>query len=260
MNLFLHGIDGSDVQLGDTLAEDGRALTGADLILTNPPFGPAGGRPSRTDLSITGTVSSFALPFVEHCARTLNQSGRAAIVVPDSVLYEEGRGKALRTYLLDKFDVHTVLRLPSGIFYAQSVKTNVMFLNRRQDGQGTKRIWFYDLRTDMPAFSKSVPLSASHFDEFALFFGAEADGSDRPESKTPPDRRARRYDRSEIAALDDSLDVSWLREDEADEGASEPEELIATVQGYLSQALDEVRALAEELDRACASSQSVDRA
>jgi len=260
MNLFLHGIDVAEVHLGDTLGEDGRALPAADLILTNPPFGPAGGRPSRTDLAITGAVSSFALPFVEHCTRALRPGGRAAIVVPDSVLYEEGRGKALRTHLLDRFDVHTVLRLPSGIFYAQSVKTNVLFLNRRRDGAGTQHVWFYDLRTDMPAFSKTIPLSANHFDEFALFYGGEADGSDRPEGISPVDRRARRYDRAELAELDDNLDITWLREDEDGDGPSEPEELIATVQGYLSQAMDEVRALAEELDRSRSDERSVDLA
>ena len=258
MNLFLHGIEGADVRLGDTLGDDGRALPAADLILTNPPFGPAGGRPSRTDLDITGTVSSFALPFVEHCARALKPGGRAAIVVPDSVLYEEGRGKALRTHLLDRFDVHTILRLPSGIFYAQSVKTNVLFLNRREDGAGTRHVWFYDLRTDMPAFSKSIPLSASHFDQFALFYGGEADGSDRPNGKGPADPRARRYDRQEIRDIDDNLDLTWLREDEGADGPSEPEELIATVQGYLSQAMDEVRALAEELDRSRADDRTAD--
>ena len=117
MNLYLHGIDSDQVLLGDTLSEDWRALPPADVILTNPPFGPAGGRPSRSDLAVTGAHSSFALPFVEHCIRALKPGGRAAVVVPDSVLHKEGRGRALRVFLMEQCELHTILRLPSGIFY-----------------------------------------------------------------------------------------------------------------------------------------------
>ena len=250
MNLFLHGFDADGVQLGDTLSDDGRALCPSDVILTNPPFGPAGGRPTRSDLAVTGTVSSFAPPFVEHCIRSLKPGGRAAVVVPDSVLYEEGRGKALRTFLMKECELHTILRLPSGIFYAQNVKTNVIFFNRRSDGVGTAYVWYYDLRTDMPAFSKSIPLAQRHFDEFTLFYGGRPDGSDRPEDGSSDDNRARRFSRTEIQSLNDNLDITWLREDDAvAEHATEPDEMIAAVAGYLSQALDEVKALAEELDR-----------
>lgn len=250
MNLFLHGIDGDQVRMGDTLSEDGQALLPSDIILTNPPFGPAGGKPSRSDLAITGTVSSFAPPFVEHCIRSLKSGGRAAIVVPDSVLYEEGRGKALRTFLMQECELHTILRLPSGIFYAQNVKTNVIFFNRRRDGAPTSHVWYYDLRTTMPAFSKSIPLAQRHFDEFALFYGGEPDGSDRPDDGTSTNARARRFTRAKILSLDDNLDVTWLHEDDsAAEHMTDPDEMIAAVAGYLSQALDEVKALAEELDR-----------
>lgn len=250
MNLFLHGIAADEVRMGDTLSEDGQAILPSDIILTNPPFGPAGGRPSRTDLAITGTVSSFAPPFVEHCIRSLKSGGRAAIVVPDSVLYEEGRGRALRTFLMQECELHTILRLPSGIFYAQNVKTNVIFFNRRRDGGPTSHVWYYDMRTAMPAFSKSIALSQRHFDEFALFYGGEPDGSDRPVDGTSADPRARRFSRAEILSLDDSLDITWLHEDDTTtEPMTDPDEMIAAVAGYLSQALDEVKALGEELDR-----------
>jgi type I restriction enzyme M protein len=128
MNLFLHGIDSWHIRLGDTLSPDGAELEKADLILTNPPFGPAGGRPSRDDLTVTVAVSSYQLPFVEHCLRSLKPGGRAAVVVPDNVLFEDGRGRDLRRMLMDRCDLHTILRLPTGIFYAQGVKTNVIFL------------------------------------------------------------------------------------------------------------------------------------
>ena len=251
MNLYLHGIETDQILLGDTLSEDWRDLPPADVILTNPPFGPAGGKPSRSDLTITGTVSSFALPFVEHCIRALKPGGRAAVVVPDSVLHEEGRGRALRTFLMDECELHTILRLPSGIFYAQNVRTNVLFFNRGADGRKTSTVWFYDLRADMPAFGKLSPLAVRHFDEFALFYGGERDGSDRPVDSRADNPRARRLTREEILERDDDLDFAWLREDSgaAEDGATEPHQMIAAAQGYLAQALDHVKALAEELDR-----------
>lgn len=249
MNLHMHGVASDNILLGDTLSDDWRKLPIADVILTNPPFGPAGGRPTRTDLTITGTVTSFALPFVEHCARALKSGGRAAVVVPDSILHEEGRGRALRTFLLDERELHTILRLPSGIFYAQNVRTNVLFFNRRKDGRGTSEVWFYDLRSDMPAFGKSIPLARSHFTAFEEFYGDRPDGTARVIPRNEP--RARRLSRDEIRTRDDDLDVSWSLNEGVSEinDATEPHQLIAAAQGYLTQALDQVRALAEELDQ-----------
>jgi type I restriction enzyme M protein len=136
MNLFLHGIDSWHIGLGDTLSPDGAALAPADLILTNPPFGPAGGRPSRGDLTVTSNVSSYQLPFVEHCIRALKACGRAAVIVPDNVLFDDGRGRELRRMLMDRCDLHTILRLPTGIFYAPGVKTNVIFFRKGEADQG----------------------------------------------------------------------------------------------------------------------------
>ena len=114
MNLHLHQIDPEYLDLADTLSPSGArdVYKNADLILTNPPFGPAGGPPTRDDLTITDRVSSYQLPFVEHCIRALKLGGRAAIVVPDNVLFEDGRGKALRQRLMSWCDLHTILRLP----------------------------------------------------------------------------------------------------------------------------------------------------
>jgi type I restriction enzyme M protein len=222
MNLYLHDIDSDHVHLGDTLSPKGKTLGQADLILTNPPFGPAGGPPTRDDLSVTATVSSYQLPFVEHCIRALKPGGRAAIVVPDNVLFEDGRGKALRQMMMDWCDLHTILRLPTGIFYAQGVKTNVIFLTRaRTETNKTKAVWIYDLRAQMPKFGKTTPLTEAHFEGF---------------------ERA-------IAARGDNLDLSWLREaeEEAEEGLIEPDDIAAAILGHLQAAMLEIEALTAEL-------------
>jgi type I restriction-modification system DNA methylase subunit len=134
MNLLLHGIEGG-VELADTLSPDGERLSKADLVLTNPPFGTkkGGGRPTRSDFSITADTSNKQLAFVEHIVRTLTPGGRAAIVVPDNVLFEENAGRHLRTWLMDLCNLHTILRLPTGIFYAPGVKTNVLFFQRGKE-------------------------------------------------------------------------------------------------------------------------------
>jgi len=178
MNLMLHGIDGG-VESGDTLSPDGEQLGKADLILTNPPFGTkkGGGRPTRTGFSITADTSNKQLAFVEHIVRALNPGGRAAVVVPDNVLFEDNAGRKLRTWLMDRCDLHTILRLPTGIFYAQGVKTNVLFFTRgRTDRGNTKAVWIYDLRANMPAFGKTRPLAKEDFATFEKAFGADRYG------------------------------------------------------------------------------------
>ena len=151
MNLMLHGIE-SLVESGDTLAPDGERLGKADVILTNPPFGTkkGGGRPTRSDFSITADTSNKQLAFVEHIVRALKPGGRAAVVVPDNVLFEDNVGRRLRSWMMELCNVHTILRLPTGIFYAQGVKTNVVFLTRgKTDSANTKGVWVYDMRANM---------------------------------------------------------------------------------------------------------------
>src|SRR5690606_8350906 len=125
-------------------------------------------------------VSSYQLPFVEHCIRALKPGGRAAVVVPDNVLFDDGRGKALRQRLMNWCDLHTVLRLPTGIFYAQGVKTNVLFFTRSEDEapttDATEAVWVYDMRTGSPAYGKTNPLKRSDFDAFAAAFGDDPHG------------------------------------------------------------------------------------
>jgi len=249
MNLYLHDIDTDHVELGDTLSDKGKGLGKADLILTYPPFGPAGGAPTRDDLTITASVSSYQLPFVEHCIRALKPGGRAAIVVPDNVLFEDGRGKQLRQMMLDWCDLHTILRLPTGIFYAQGVKTNVIFLTRGKTETGnTKATWIYDLRAQMPKFGKTTPLTEEHFQGFLEAFGSKASGEGRgpDEGETG---RWRKFIREQIAARGDNLDISWLREaeEEAEEGLTEPDDIAAAILGHLQAATLEIDALLAEL-------------
>lgn len=249
MNLYLHDLDSDHVDLGDTLSDKGTGLGKANLILTNPPFGPAGGAPTRDDLSVTATVSSYQLPFVEHCIRALRPGGRAAIVVPDNVLFEDGRGKALRQMMMDWCDLHTILRLPTGIFYAQGVKTNVIFLKRGKTETGnTKAVWIYDLRAQMPKFGKTTPLTEAHFEAFEQAFGKNPYGGERGPDEGEAGRW-RMFTRAEIAARGDNLDIGWLREaeDEAEAGLIEPDDIAAAILGHLQVATLEIEALVAEL-------------
>src|SRR5690606_16334898 len=152
MNCMLHGLEGV-IQLGNSLGADGENLPKADLILTNPPFGTkrGGGLPTRTDF--TFPTSNKQLAFLQHIYRGLKPGGRAAVVLPDNVLFEEGVGQRVRGDLMDKCDLHTILRLPTGIFYAAGVKTNVLFFTRGAKDKGnTKAVWFYDMRSNVPMF------------------------------------------------------------------------------------------------------------
>ena len=251
MNLLLHGIEGG-VELADTLSPDGERLPKADLVLTNPPFGTkkGGGRPTRSDFSVTAETSNKQLAFVEHVVRTLKPGGRAAMVVPDNVLFEDNTGRRLRKWLMDLCNLHTILRLPTGIFYAQGVKTNVLFFQRgTTDKANTKAVWVYDLRANMPAFGKTRPLKVEDFAEFEKAYGGDPNGGAKRKDQGP-EGRWRCFTREEIAARNDNLDISWLRdtEAEAEEQLTDPEDIAAAIIGHLEAALEEVEALAEELE------------
>jgi type I restriction enzyme M protein len=178
MNLMLHGIDGG-IRYGDTLSPEGQALPKASLILTNPPFGTkkGGGLPSRDDFTYPTSNKQFC--FLQHIYRGLQPGGRAAVVLPDNVLFESNVGTDIRRDLLDKCNLHTILRLPTGIFYAQGVKTNVLFFskgtaeNPQQDENCTKHVWVYDLRSNMPSFGKRTPFGEQHLAPFEACFHAE---------------------------------------------------------------------------------------
>ncbi len=244
MNMMLHDID-SDVVLGDTLSPDGEWLPRADLVLTNPPFGTkkGGGTPTRTDF--TYITSNKQLAFLQHIYRSLKPGGRAAVVLPDNVLFEENTGVDIRRDLMEKCDLHTILRLPTGIFYAQGVKTNVLFFTRGALDKGnTKATWVYDLRANMPSFGKRTPLTMAHFEPFITAYGADPKGTS-PRTDEGEEGRFRKFTREQIKARGDNLDISWLRDENADrvEDLPEPEELADTILERLTTAMTEITAL-----------------
>jgi type I restriction enzyme M protein len=251
MNLMLHGIE-EGIDSGDTLSPDGEGLPKADLILTNPPFGSkkGGGRPNRADFSITADTSNKQLAFVEHVVRALKPGGRAAIVLPDNVLFEDNTGRRLRTWMMELCDVHTILRLPTGIFYAQGVKTNVAFFTRgKADKANTKAVWVYDLRNQMEAFGKTRPLTVADFAGFEKAFGTDPLGKAKRVDQGDTGR-FRCFTREQIKARNDNLDIGWLRdtEAEAEEHLTEPEDIAAAIMGHLRAALEEVETVSEELE------------
>jgi type I restriction enzyme M protein len=250
MNLMLHGIE-SMVESGDTLAPDGERIGKADLILTNPPFGTkkGGGRPTRSDFSITADTSNKQLAFVEHLVRALNPGGRAAVVVPDNVLFEDGVGRRLRNWMMELCDIHTILRLPTGIFYAQGVKTNVIFFTRgKNDKANTKGIWVYDMRANMDAFGKTKPLTVADFEPFEKAFGEDPLGKAKRKDEGE-EGRFRFYSREQITARNDNLDIAWLRDtsNDPEDEMTEPDELTAAITTHLKNALEEIEAYSEDL-------------
>jgi type I restriction enzyme M protein len=221
-------------------------------VLTNPPFGTkkGGGRPTRSDFSVTADTSNKQLAFVEHVVRALKPGGRAAIVVPDNVLFEDNVGQRLRTWLMDLCSLHTILRLPTGIFYAQGVKTNVLFFQRgKTDKANTKAVWIYDMRANMPAFGKTRPLTVADFGEFEKAYGDNPNGTAKRKDQGE-EGRWRCFTREQITARNDNLDIAWLRdtEAEAEEQLTEPEDIAAAIIGHLKAALEDVETLADELE------------
>lgn len=255
MNCLLHNIYGSEgedgaVRLGDTLSGEHKQLPAkVDVILTNPPFGTArgGGQPSREDLLFR--TSNKQLAFVEHIYRALKPGGRAAVVLPDNVLFEDGVGQKLRKDLMDKCNLHTVLRLPTGIFYAQGVKTNVLFFSRgKTDTGNTKETWFYDLRTNMDSFGKRTPFTREHLKPFEDAFGSDPLGGSK-RTDQGEEGRFRRFTREEIAKRGDNLDISWLKADASatDSGSDDPLRLAAAIGQELTVALAELNDLTQAL-------------
>ena len=251
MNLMLHGIE-STVESGDTLAPDGERIGKADLIMTNPPFGTkkGGGRPTRADFSITADTSNKQLAFVEHIVRALRPGGRAAVVAPDNVLFEDGVGRRLRNWMMELCDVHTILRLPTGIFYAQGVKTNVVFFTRgKSDKSNTKGVWVYDMRANMDAFGKTKPLTVADFEPFEKAFGKDPLGKAKRKDEGEAGR-FRFFTQKEIAARNDNLDIAWLRDtsNDPEDEMTEPEELASAIERHLRAALSEIEGLTNDLN------------
>lgn len=255
MNAKLHGLE-SPIAIGDTLSEMGKGMKNYDGVLANPPFGTkkGGERPSRDDF--TFPTSNKQLNFLQHIYRSLHKRGsaRSAVVLPDNVLFEDGDGRKIRRDLMDKCELHTVLRLPTGIFYAAGVKTNVLFFRRGSSETGnTEHVWFYDMRTNVPNYGKRTPFTRAAFDGFvraytggiALDQLTEAyDGTiDQAKRQAIQDERWQCLSRAEIAAKNDSLDLGLIADDSLtkSEDLGEPADIAR-------EALEELQAMTQELE------------
>ena len=268
MNLLLHGIGSprgaSLIEVKDSLTAD--PGTRFSVVLTNPPFGRkssvtmigADGREAREDLEIVRgdfwtTTSNKQLNFVQHIATILDINGRAAVVVPDNVLFEGGAGETIRRRLLNDFDVHTLLRLPTGIFYAQGVKANVLFFDKKPANPGrpwTERLWVYDLRTNQHFTLKQNPLRREHLDDFAACFKPGRRG-ERVESE-----RWHSFAHDGLMARDKAnLDITWLRDESLEDldNLPSPDIIAREIVEDLSAALAEFEAVAAALEAQLAS-------
>jgi len=239
MNLYLHEIEGR-IHYGDSIAE-GDSGTRYNVVLTNPPFGTkgAGEVPSRGDFTVA--TSNKQLNFIQHVLTILKVGGRAGIVLPDNVLFEEHAGRDVRRLLMEDCQLHTILRLPVGTFtpYSPGVKANVLFFRK---GLPTEEVWVYDLRTNVDKVTKRQPLTGAHFADFVACYGPRA--TPRPNDRQPGER-FRRFTRKEIADRDDNLDIFWLRDEslEDPEDLPEPEDLLSEAQTRLETAMDAVNEL-----------------
>src|SRR5271157_1752133 len=241
MNLYLHGIGvnggESPIHVSDSLAAHPGEYF--DMVLTNPPFGK---KSSVTFVTDEGEIrreaqnivredfwtstSNKQLNFVQHVRSILNMNGTAAVVVPDNVLFEGGAGEVVRRKLLHECDVHTLLRLPTGIFYAQGVKANVLFFDRKPASETpwTKKLWIYDLRTNIDFTLKTNPLARIDLDEFVANYHPENRHDRTPTfSAENPDGRWRVFTYDEVMARDKvSLDIFWLRDESLVDSANLP--------------------------------------
>ena len=250
MNLYLHGIgtDRSPILCQDSLEKAPDTLV--DVILANPPFGtrPAGSVDiDRQDFYVE--TKNNQLNFLQHIMVMLKNTGRAAVVLPDNVLFEGGAGETIRKELLKNFNLHTILRLPTGIFYAQGVKANVLFF---QKGTPTKNVWYYDYRTGIKHTLATKPMRRNHLDDFVTCYHAE-DISQRKEtySEENPNGRWRKYPVSELLKRDKtSLDISWIKQTDDDDDLSLAE-LMSTIQqksDNISKAVAELQKLLSNIN------------
>lgn len=239
MNAMLHDINGQ-ILLGDTLSNVGKSMHSFDVVLTNPPFGTKKGGERATRDDFTFPTSNKQLNFLQHIYRSLKANGkaRAAVVLPDIPSETTILGD-----LMDKCNLHTVLRLPTGIFYAQGVKTNVLFFTRGKIDKGnTREVWFYDLRTNMPSFGRTTPLKLEHFDGFVAAYTAE-------DRRAVSDERWNVFTREQIEAKGNIFDCGLI-EDESIlkyEDLPDPVESTEEAVACLEEAVDLLKGVVKEL-------------
>jgi type I restriction enzyme M protein len=272
MNCMLHGVgptgDDPEAELpivrGNSLVAS--SPTKYDIIATNPPFGKTSkvkfltgdGEQGDDDLAIVrddfwATTRNKQLNFMQHIVTCMKIGGQAAVVLPDNVLFEGGAGEVIRRRLLHDCDLHTILRLPTGIFYAQGVKANVLFFERRAASEAahTKDVWYYDLRTNKHFTLVRNRLERSDLDEFLTCYNP-ANRHQRREawSEANPDGRWRKFTYADLLARDKvNLDITWLRDDSLEDGSNlpAPDVLAQEIADDLRSALEEFEALAADL-------------
>lgn len=287
MNGLLHGMEGDEegvVRLGNALGGVGQGLPKTNIVLANPPFGTSkGGEASITRTDLTYGTSNKQLAFLQHIYRALKPGGRAAVVLPDNVLFESGIGADIRRDLMNKCQLHVILRLPTGIFYAAGVKTNVLYFtkgsadNREAVENATSHTWVYDLRTNMPSFGKRTPFGKQHLEPFEECFTKLKANSFKQEGLNQEDKwnfaftplaqadidqdsklkemgddtsRLRCFSRDYIHdTKSDSLDISWLKDKDSIDAADlpEPDVLAAEAMTELTEALRELDSLMNAL-------------
>lgn len=263
MNLLLHGVGGESEVDVPVITKD--ALAGKhgeyDVVLANPPFGKkssvtivnAAGEQERESLIINrddfwATTSNKQLNFLQHIFTILKQHGRAAVVLPDNVLFEGGAGETVRRELLKQADVHTLLRLPTGIFYAQGVKANVLFFDRKpaREKPWTETLWIYDLRTNQHFTLKENPLKRSDLDDFVACYNVKNRHERRETERFKP------FTYSELTKRDKvNLDIFWLKDEslEDSENLPDPHVIALEITQDLEAALEQFATIAEDLER-----------
>jgi len=261
MNARLHGME-SNILLGDTLTDLGNGIRNLDGVLANPPFGTkkGGERPTRDDF--TYPTSNKQLNFLQHIYRSLKSDGkaRAAVILPDNVLFEDGDGQKIRRDLMSKCELHTILRLPTGIFYAAGVKTNVLFFTRgTSEINNTQKVWFYDMRTNMPSFGKRTPFTEKAFEDFILAYTGgitadkveiEFDGKiDHAKREEIKNERWQCISRTQISAKNDSLDIGLISDNSLVDSDSlgEPIDIIEDAKKELTGIMNCLEELIKEL-------------
>lgn len=249
MNAILHGLEPEALIEGDTLtASTGENMKDYDVVLANPPFGTkkGGERTSRTD--ITHPTSNKQLNFLQHIYRSLkdNDKARAAVVLPDNVLTGDGEGAKIRKDLMEKCDLHTILRLPTGIFYAQGVKTNVLFFTRKKkEGKhNTPSVNFFDMRTNMSNFGKRTPLTTATFDEFVACYNA-------PDPSEIDNERWTTISREEIESKAFSLDFGLIRDENLLDHEDLPpiEDIVADTMAALETAVENMKLIMQRIEK-----------
>ncbi len=256
MNLFLHGIE-PHIQLGDSIAEPPSAER-FDVVLTNPPFGTkgAGQVPERDDFTVS--TANKQLNFLQHILTILKPGGRAAVVLPDSVLFADQASEVMKI-LAEDCDLHTVLRLPRGTFtpYSHGVKANVIFFTK---GYATEKIWIYDARTNVPGITKKGrPLTKAHFTEFEKCFGAEPNGKAKRRRSDSKEDRWHEFHISEVKEREFKLDgFKWLKEDslDDDDDLPPPDEVLTDALSELEEAVHELNQMLVSLEGNGAESKS----